>query len=145
MKLLVMLLRPYMRSWLFPLLAIVAFVTAYFYPLHADIGAPYWDTPDGGDAILQGLFVKTILETGWVSFNPNLGAPFGADLLDFPGADGFFLCLIKALSLITSDPATIMNLFYILSYVLVFFCSYWVFRRFSFDFLWATVGALIFA
>lgn len=138
------LLTSHIRRLIFPTLAITTTVITFFFPLIKNINLPFWDIPEGSDAVFSGVFIKTILETGWASFNPNLGAPFGTSLLDFPNADGAQLLIIKLLSLITSDSAAILNLFFILGFFSVFFSTYWVFRRLAFDVLWSTAGALIF-
>jgi len=127
-----------------PWIAIAAFVAYFFSALLRHPGLAFWDAPEGSDAILQGTVIKTMIETGWVFANPRLGAPFGMNMMDFPGADGALLLVIKVLTFFSSDPTVVMNLFYATGFVLVFAASFWVLRRLRIDVVWSTGAALVF-
>src|SRR6188768_1789165 len=92
-----------------PWLAIGIFVLYFFAAIVREPGLAFWDGPEGSDAILQGTMIKSMIETGWVFQNPRLGAPFGMNMLDFPGADGALLLIIKAWTLFSSDPTVVMT------------------------------------
>lgn len=135
------------RKWesiLLPIVVFLAFAVYFLKPLGRNLAIPFWDFPEGGDSILQASFIKTLIETGWVLDSPRMGAPFGATLADFPGADGTLLVLIKVLAWFSSDATVVMNLFYLSSFVLVYFAAYWVLRKFEISVPWAMAGAVIY-
>jgi len=83
----------------------------------------------GGDGVFSGESVKTILETGWCLFNPNVGAPFGQSMVAFPTSDGLSFLLIKIIGMFTSNWVVAMNVFYFLTYILAAFTSFWAMRK----------------
>lgn len=135
-----------LRNWTevaLPWATIAAFTAWFFAALRVDPGWVFWDSPDS-DALLHATLIKTLIETGWVFDNPRLGAPFGMNFLDFPGADGLLVLILKFFSIFTSNPSLVLNLFYVSGFPLVFAAAYWVFRRAGVSVLWATAGALIY-
>jgi phosphoglycerol transferase len=84
-----------------------------------------------GDGNQYGMFVKGILDHGWHLTNPNLGAPHGQQLYDFPIASGENIqaLMVKLLGLAVSDWATAMNLYFLLTFPLAALTSYAVLRR----------------
>jgi phosphoglycerol transferase len=77
------------------------------------------------------MTTKGVLRHGWWLENPDLGAPFGQELYDFPNLVGhsFNLLLIKLLGVFSSDPALVTNLFFLLSFPLVALASFVVLRQ----------------
>src|SRR5438270_4621835 len=73
-----------------------------------------------GDANQNQMFVKGVLEHGWYQHNPNLGAPFGQTLYDFPvlSGDNLQIVLMKLIGIFSSDSALVMNLFFLLTFPL---------------------------
>lgn len=134
---------PFVDRWL-PWATIAVFIAWFFDALWRHPSLAFWDVPEGSDAIFQGTMIKSMIETGWVFDSPRLGAPFGMNMMDFPGADGALLLVIKLLTFFSSDPTVVMNLFYVTGFLLVFAASFWVLRRLRFDSLWSTAVALVF-
>jgi phosphoglycerol transferase len=97
-----------------------------------------------GDALLNLVSIKTLLESGWFFYNSQLGMPYGMNFLEFPGSDGFFLIVLKAIGLITHSPAYILNLFYILGFPLIYFSTYWACRQFSINIYLSISIAIVF-
>ncbi len=65
------------------------------------------------------MLVKGIIEHGWYLSNPSLGAPFGQHLNDYPqGADNLSLLIIRGLAMLFSNPALVVNLFFLLTFAL---------------------------
>ena len=68
-----------------------------------------------GDALLNQMFVKSILEHGWVLTNPDLGAPFEARQFDASFNDILNFLAIKATGIVFDDSAVVLNLYWLLS------------------------------
>jgi hypothetical protein len=99
-------------------------------PWRGSLHVPYNYT---GDANFYHSMLKGILEHGWFWHNPNLGAPEGQQLFDYPGLSGdpLNVVLMKAIALFTSDAAVVVNVFYLLTFPLVGLAAYLVLRRFA--------------
>jgi hypothetical protein len=93
----------------------------------ADLRAPFAYT---GDGTLNLTLIKGVLENAWYLENPELGAPGGQELYDYPVISGetLNLLLFRILGLGTGDPALVMNLFFLLTFPLVALTSYLVLR-----------------
>jgi hypothetical protein len=111
---------------------------------NADLRAPFAYT---GDATLNLLFIKDVLENPWHFENSSLGAPNDLELYDYPVIDGetLNLLLFRVLGVGTSDPALVMNLFFLLTFPLVALTAYIVLRRLPVSRGIALVIALLYA
>jgi hypothetical protein len=111
----------------------------------ADLGVPLRYAPVD-DAKFYLMLVKGIIEHGWFQTNGSLGAPFGQQLYDFPqSADNLNLLLIRALSLGSSSPAVVANLFYLATFALAAGCGYAVLRALGLLAPAALVGSVLFS
>ncbi len=94
----------------------------------ADLGLPLRYGPVD-DTKFYLMLVKGIIEHGWYQSNPALGFPFGQQLYDYPqGADNLNLAVIRGLALFSSNPALVINLFFLLTFALASFTSHLVLR-----------------
>src|SRR5207248_3389728 len=92
----------------------------------ADLHVPFSYENDGQ---FYAVLVKQVLH-GWYLTNSQLGVPFGSQLFDFPqGGDQLSFLIVKALGLVSSDWALVMNLFYLLTFPLVALSAYVVMRQ----------------
>src|SRR5215208_4412825 len=110
----------------------------------ADLRVPfYYD----GDALLYLMYNKSVLKHGWFLENPDLGAPAGQELYDFPNLLGhsFNLFLIKLLGLLSPDPTLTTNLFFLLSFPLIALASFLVLRQQKIGGAFALVCSVIYA
>jgi hypothetical protein len=83
----------------------------------------------GGDTTFYASVIKDVLDHGWYNQNPDLGAPLGQELYDFPqGGDNLNFLLIKGLGLLSSNPALVMNLFFLLMFPLSALTALFVMR-----------------
>ena len=98
----------------------------------------------GGDAQTFLLFIKSIVDEGWVLHNNYVGMPYGLALYDFPLSDTFTFLLIKFFSFFTKDHGLIFNLFFISHFPFTALTSFYVFRHFGVRWLTATAGALLY-
>jgi phosphoglycerol transferase len=73
-----------------------------------------------GDSIGLMAFAKIVAQTGWYTATPRAGAPFGLNTYDFPyGGDNGWWLLLKGLTWFTHDPAVLVNVLFLLGFVLV--------------------------
>ncbi len=94
----------------------------------ADIAIPLRYTPVD-DTKFYLMLVKGIADHGWYLSNPSLGAPFGQKLVEYPqGGDDLSLLAVRGLALFSSNPAVIVNLFFLLTFALVAVTSHLVLR-----------------
>jgi hypothetical protein len=97
-------------------------------PWDGDLDVPYLYV---SDANFYHSEVKGILEHGWFWRNPDLGAPEGQQLFDYPvlSGDPLNALLMKLIGLFTSDAAVVVNVFFLLTFPLVGLVAYLVLRR----------------
>jgi phosphoglycerol transferase len=109
----------------------------------ADLRVPFAYT---GDATLNLMFIKGVLENAWYLENPDLGAPSGQELYDYPVISGetLNLLLFRILGLGTGDPALVMNLFFLLTFPLTALTTFVVLRRLAVSRAIALVVALLY-
>src|SRR5690242_20382529 len=82
----------------------------------ADLRVPF---DYGGDALSFELVVKSVVDHGWYLSNPDVGAPFGLEMHDFPFADSLHLVVIKVMSWFSHDWALLFNLYFLLGFPLI--------------------------
>jgi hypothetical protein len=110
-----------------------------------DLGLPLRYTPVD-DTKFYLMLVKGIVDHGWYSTNPSLGAPFGQQLVDYPqGGDSLNLVLIRFLALFSSNPALIINLFFLGTFALSAFTAHVVLRVLGISVLSSGVAAVLFS
>jgi phosphoglycerol transferase len=110
-----------------------------------DLSVPLRYTPVD-DTKFYLMLVKGIVDHGWYATNPSLGAPFGQQLVDYPqGADSISLLLIRFLALFSSNPALIINLFFLGTFALCAFTAHLVLRVIGLSSLSAGVAAVLFS
>jgi hypothetical protein len=94
----------------------------------ADFSAPL---RPGADATQVLMLAKAIIDHGWYLHIPELGAPYGLSLADFPAAAGdtFSMLLFRFFALFTSNPAVVVNLYFLAGFPLVALSAVLVLRR----------------
>lgn len=108
----------------------------------ADFAVPFGDR---GDSLCAQAWVKSVQDHGWFLHNPDLGAPWGADLYDYPLADDVHFLTIRALSLVVRSPAALFNLYFLLQFPLVACASFFVMQRLGIADGLALVGSILYA
>jgi len=99
----------------------------------------------GGDATIVGTMIKGVLGNGSWLTNPSLAAPVGANYYDLPGADTVSYLVVRLLGFFSGDWATVLNVFYLLSYPAVALTSVFALRKLGSSRLVAACGAVLFA
>jgi phosphoglycerol transferase len=108
----------------------------------ADLSVPFlYD----GDALLNLLWIKTLIERGWFLYNDSLGAPGRLEMHDFPLVDSLFFALLKLVSLFARDSARTLNLYFLLTFPMVTVTALAALRRLGVSYWPGLVTALLFA
>jgi hypothetical protein len=94
----------------------------------------------GGDATFTLAVIKGVVAHGWYLSNPSLGAPFTQHLYDYPvfSGDGLYLLMLKLIAVPFSNPAAIVNVFFLLCFPLIAISAYIALRA-----LGISIGAAI--
>ena len=93
---------------------------------HADINVPI---RIGGDSTQVLGYVQNVIESGTPMSGPRLNAPFGQQYLDFPlGPDLLNFAMLRLISLVASEAAATVTVFFLLTFPLVAMTAYWALR-----------------
>lgn len=114
-----------------------------FYNIELDIPISNW----GGDDTWTYKNAKTIADTGWLFYNPYLGAPFDTNYLGFPvmATCNFDYFILKLLILLTGDYIVALNLQYILLFPFIAIISYFVMLQLNINKYLAYCGSLAYS
>lgn len=97
----------------------------------ADLSIPF---AYSGDALDVCARFKGLIDNGWPTSNYFTGAPFGALWYDFPIASApLHWLIIKFIALFSNNYALVMNLYYIIAFVLIAIVSLAVLQELNFD------------
>jgi len=108
----------------------------------ADLRVPFcYD----GDANLNAIWIKGIIDNGWYLQNNYLGTPFGQVLYDYPFLNNLDFIVLKLISIFTADYALVMNLFFLMTFPLTMLSTMYVFRHFKVSYPLSILGGLLFA
>ena len=66
-----------------------------------------------GDSLWFALLAKSVTHNGWAFLVPQLSAPYGLAAAAFPTMTNFDWLIMKAISLISDDPAIVFNVFWL--------------------------------
>ncbi|MFH1899658.1 MAG: hypothetical protein ABIJ83_00080 [Patescibacteria group bacterium] len=84
-----------------------------------------------GDALWNIASVKGFIEQKQFIENKNLGAPFGNNYYDYPSSETMFKIPIALLASFIKNPVIIINLYYLLTFVITSITSYFVLNYFK--------------
>lgn len=97
-----------------------------------------------GDALVNSVWIKGIIDNGWYLYNNYVGAPAGLAMADFPTSDNLHFLLIKTITLFTGNFAVTMNIFFLATFPLTTVSSLFVFRRLNISYPTAIFGSLLY-
>lgn len=106
---------------------------------------PVFTTPVvyAGDALFY-AHVASVLRDGWVNTSFRDGYPFGSELYDFPSSDSGNFLIIKMLMQLVDSPFAANNIFFLISYPVVFVVSAQVLKWMGLRLHWAYAAAAVF-
>jgi hypothetical protein len=84
-----------------------------------------------GDALFFLAIIKGIIQGDWITHNSRLGMPFGGDLYDFPLNTNLDAVVMKAFGLISAQPGLVVNVFWLLTLLVVAGLTTYCLQRFS--------------
>lgn len=109
--------------------------------------AARWSAPlcVSGDCTQELTIIKTVVDHGWFTNNPDLGAPFGAELYDFPIPEPTTAALFHLIGLFATSVWLIYNVYYILGFALAAVAACWALRKLGVSLLLSVAGGVAFA
>ncbi len=123
-------------------LTIVSVIT-FFYIYRSwgfNLNVPYFYR---GDGLWSMASIKGFMENGDFLVNKNIGAIFSSNFYDYPGSEGLFNSIIIFLSFFIKDPVSILNSYYLLTYVLTSIVSFFTLKYFKISSNLAMLASLI--
>jgi len=135
------------RDWPFAIAAMglaLGFAALAIRLWQADLSVPL---RPGNDATQVLMLAKAIIDHGWYLHIPELGAPYGLSLSDFPAAagDSISMLLFRFFALFTTNPAVVVNLYFLAGFPLVAGSAFLVLRRLGVSRPTGTVVAALYA
>lgn len=127
------------------LLLVCVTVFTFFYVYRAwglNLNIPYFYR---GDDLWNIAGIKGFIEQGSFYENRNLGAPFGNNNYDYPSSETIFKIPIMFLSFFVKNPVVIINVYYLLTFILTSLFSYFVLNYFRVTNKIAILASLIIA
>ncbi|MBC7596076.1 MAG: hypothetical protein H7288_19480 [Kineosporiaceae bacterium] len=100
----------------------------------------YW-----GDALATADHFKTVMETGWFTYQPLLSAPYGQTYNDFPTAENLSFMAAGVFGFISRNFFVAMNLYYFFGFIAAALTALWLFRRLGISKIVSLVMATLFA
>jgi phosphoglycerol transferase len=97
------------------------------------------------DALPVLMWTKSVADTGWWMTNDHLGAPGRMEMADYPTNPNLHMAAIKVLTLVSSQPAVLVNLYFLLSFPLVALGALAALRALGLSRLGAMVAAVLYA
>lgn len=110
---------------------------------HADLNYPL--AYSGGDEMGVFYLAKTIQNYGVSLENPDVGGTIGADLYDYVYCDKLSFLMVKVISFFVTNPYMIVNIFYMLCYILVAISAYYVCRMLMYNYGISALVAVLYA
>jgi hypothetical protein len=107
----------------------------------ADLSVPF---SYGGDAVFEEELIKGVIDNGWLNQNNYVGMPAGLLSYDYPINTYLDFFLMKLISIVFPNWALTMNIFFLLTFLLTTFFTFFVLRQFKISPLPAIVGSLLY-
>jgi hypothetical protein len=132
---------------------VTALLTTWLYRLWAaDLDIPLTyplprsDELAAGDATFHQAVVTALLHGRWWTTNPQLGAPYGQQLYDFPlGPDRMHVLALRELAQLTGNAFTAVNLYFLGCYVVIALVAWAVCRHLGLSRPMAVAVGVLFA
>jgi phosphoglycerol transferase len=120
----------------------ILLVTKLLFLLRIDPRIPLSYT---GDSVLVQTWCKAVVDHGWYLNNPNLGAPYGQSLQDYPLADTLNFLILKVFGLLSHDAQVALHALTLWTYVGTTLSALLVLRHFRIAYPPALACALLYS
>lgn len=139
-----------LEAWLYyPVTALLTLLGYYVFVAQGDLrlAVPF---SYSGDFFIQTALIKTVMRGGGIPYltliqSADLGAPAGFTMGDFPLPEQMQFLVMKALSLFSSDPIVVYNVYYLLGFVLTAVIFLYVLRSFRVAFPIASMIGILYS
>jgi len=108
----------------------------------ADLSVPFAYEHDSFPIL---MWTKTMIDNGWWLTNQYLGAPTQLEMHDYPTNCNLHFAVLKGLSIWSSNPAVLVNVYFILSFPLVSLAALTALRSMNVARAAAVVGSILYA
>jgi len=81
-----------------------------------------------GDLVPVYALAKALVQQGWFTPNPAIGAPFAQDLSSFPTMDQVHMVVLNLIAEVTDNPFLVLNTYLMLSFGLAALAAFLAFR-----------------
>jgi len=98
-----------------------------------------------GDGLLILTWIKRAMENPWIFHTDLMGAPFGADLYDYPIPDSGSILVLKILGIFSGSAGMALNIYYLAGFPINAIATYFVLRRLSLSQSFSFAGGFIFS
>jgi phosphoglycerol transferase len=99
----------------------------------------------GHDSTICLTWIQAMLDDGWWWTSQRLGAPFHMDTYDFPSFPHLHFAVMKVIALGGFDASTVMNLYFLLSFMLVALAALAALRSLNLSYGACICGAVLYA
>lgn len=107
----------------------------------ADLAVPIWYE---GDSLFSLALAKGLLDHGGILHNPDVGAPHGLDLHDFPLPYGMHLVALRAIGMLTDEPGMAVNSLWLLGFPAIAACAFAALRMLDLPRLESAAAAVLY-
>ena len=108
----------------------------------ADLAVPFWYS---GPALAGASLFKSISATGWYTFQPNLGAPYGQFYSDATSPGDLNVIGARVVDLFIGNWAVALNIFFLLGFVACALTAVWFLRTCRVGPWFSVTAAVLFA
>ncbi|MGE5473042.1 MAG: hypothetical protein ACM3UU_02340 [Ignavibacteriales bacterium] len=99
-----------------------------------------------GDAIPWSMHIKAIIDNGWFMDNNMIGLPSGLHFQDYPTPIAYIhMIFFKLILIFTSDTGLVLNIYFLLTFVLTSITALFTFRKLDVRYETAVLGSLLFS
>lgn len=97
------------------------------------------------DALVNDIYIKTVIENGWYLINNRIGMPFGMTFHEAPCSDVIFFVAVKLMSLFNSNVIVVSNMVHLVTYPLTAGIATIVFMRIGLNAPFAVTASVLYS
>lgn len=138
-------LLPYEKSLPWVLLSVIlSFIILYVVLNLWDFNVHY-PLAYNSDALVNDIYIKTVIENGWYLINNRIGMPFGMTFHEAPCSDVIFFGAVKLMALLSNNVIVVSNLVHLATYPLSAGIATFVLMRIGINAPFAVAASVLYA